>query len=152
MNQTTQLPREFVSSTTPSTFQELNHKIPASAGHCMPTILVHPYQFKSPRTGRRSVAIMSEHREALDSSFKKRMTKARVLLAEEFEEMAGKTLASVRLSKGKTQAGLAASIGTSQPHIAKIEAGKVQLEFATASKIADALSITLDELRLLLPG
>ena len=38
-------------------------------------------------------------------------------------------------------------MGTRQSHIAKIEAGKVQIQFATATQLADVLNITLDSLR-----
>ncbi|MBB2930991.1 helix-turn-helix domain-containing protein [Paraburkholderia silvatlantica] len=57
------------------------------------------------------------------------------------------SIAAARLRAGLSQAKLAEAIGTSQSHIAKIEAGKVQIQFATAAQLADALKITLDSLR-----
>ncbi|CAM2164870.1 hypothetical protein PSAC2689_130054 [Paraburkholderia sacchari] len=57
------------------------------------------------------------------------------------------SIAAARLRMGLSQARLAEAIGTSQPHIAKIEAGKVQIQFATAVQLADALNLTLDSLR-----
>ena len=69
-----------------------------------------------------------------------------VLAAEMFRDVPG-SLAKLRLSRGYSQQQLAKAIGTSQPHIAKIEAGKVELQFGTASRLADALGVKLDELR-----
>lgn len=57
------------------------------------------------------------------------------------------SIAAARLKAGLSQAKLAEAIGTSQSHIAKIEAGKVQIQFSTAMQLADALDMTLDALR-----
>ena len=58
-----------------------------------------------------------------------------------------KSLVALRLKRGMSQSQLAQMIGTSQPHIAKIEAGNLNLYWATAVRIADALAISMDELR-----
>ncbi|WP_162878183.1 helix-turn-helix transcriptional regulator [Trinickia diaoshuihuensis] len=60
------------------------------------------------------------------------------------------SIAAARLRAGLSQAKLGEAIGTSQSHIAKIEAGKVQIQFSTAMQLADALNITLDSLRALI--
>jgi transcriptional regulator with XRE-family HTH domain len=74
------------------------------------------------------------------------LSAARKRLANEFYGTPT-SLSQMRLSKGLSQVALAEKLGTSQPHIAKIEAGKVKIQFATAVQLADALGITLDELR-----
>lgn len=83
----------------------------------------------------------------MDPVRRMRMERARAELAEEIGESSPKTLAQLRLSKGMLQSQLAAAIGTSQPHIAKIEAGRGQVQWATVTRIADALAVSLDELR-----
>lgn len=75
------------------------------------------------------------------------MQRARALLAEEMDAVAPDSLAKLRLKRGMSQTKLAQQIGTSQAHIAKIEAGAVKLYWQTAVKLADALGISLDELR-----
>ncbi|WP_175104891.1 helix-turn-helix domain-containing protein [Pararobbsia alpina] len=62
------------------------------------------------------------------------------------------TLAALRLSRGFSQAALAARLGTSQSHVAKIESGKLKIQFETAAALADALNISLDDLRPMISG
>lgn len=69
------------------------------------------------------------------------------MLGQKIEEVMPTSLATLRLKRGMSQSQLAQVIGTSQPHIAKIEAGNFNVYWATAVRIADALSIALDELR-----
>ena len=57
------------------------------------------------------------------------------------------SIAAARLQAGLSQAKLAKAIGTSQSHIAKIEAGKVRIQLSTATQLGDALNIALDSLR-----
>jgi len=57
------------------------------------------------------------------------------------------SLAKLRLQRGFSQQQLAKNIGTSQSHIAKIEAGTVNIYWDTATRIADALTVSLEELR-----
>ena len=101
----------------------------------------------SRRTGRVSRRAESAAREAADPDYKARMDLARKELAKDFEAIAPLSLSQLRLKKGLTQTELARRIATSQSHVAKIEAGLVELYFKTAIRLADALSITLDELR-----
>ncbi|NNH19152.1 helix-turn-helix transcriptional regulator [Bordetella trematum] len=56
----------------------------------------------------------------------------------------------MRLQKGLSQTQLADLIGTSQSHIAKIEAGQVRIYLDTANRLAVALSVSLDKLNALL--
>lgn len=69
-----------------------------------------------------------------------------MLLGQEFYGESPKTLASVRLSRGFSQQQVASAIGTSQPAIAKIEAGSVNILWATGKRLADALGLNLDQL------
>jgi len=89
----------------------------------------------------------SAAREAADPGYKARMDQARKELAKDFEESVPPSLSQLRLRKGFSQAELAKKIATSQSHIAKIEAGSVDLYLKTAIRLADALSISLDDLR-----
>lgn len=60
------------------------------------------------------------------------------------------SLRALRLERGLSQAQLADLMGTSQPHIARIENGTAQIMFDTAAKLASALGVSLDELSELL--
>lgn len=77
------------------------------------------------------------------------MQEARAALATEILADAPISLAKVRLQRGFSQEQLARAIGTSQPHIARIEAG-ASLLWNTAVRLADALGVSLDDLRPLL--
>lgn len=56
------------------------------------------------------------------------------------------TLAKLRLKQGWSQKQLAAAIGTSQPHIARIENGRDNVLLATANQLAKALNVSLEEI------
>lgn len=56
------------------------------------------------------------------------------------------TLATLRMRRGWSQKQLAEAIGTSQPHIARIENGRDNVLLATANQLAKALGVTLDEI------
>lgn len=75
------------------------------------------------------------------------MEEARVLLGQEMYADMQPSLAALRLSRGYSQQQLANALGTSQSHIAKIEAGLVSIQWETGVRIAGALGITLDELQ-----
>lgn len=74
------------------------------------------------------------------------MQDARVVLGQEFYGNSPKTLASVRLSRGYSQQQVAVAIGSSQPAIAKFEAGSVNILWDTGRRLAQALGLTLQEL------
>jgi DNA-binding XRE family transcriptional regulator len=69
---------------------------------------------------------------------------ARQRLAEKLA--AATTLAQLRLSRGWSQKRLADEIGTSQPHIARIENGRDNVLLATANQLAKALGVSLEEI------
>lgn len=58
----------------------------------------------------------------------------------------GGGLATLRLSKGLSQKQVAEAIGTSQPHIARIENGRDNVLLATANQLARALDVTLNDI------
>jgi ribosome-binding protein aMBF1 (putative translation factor) len=56
------------------------------------------------------------------------------------------TLASLRLARGLSQAELAATIGTMQPNISRMEAGCEDVRLSTMRKLSAALAVDLDRL------
>ena len=68
----------------------------------------------------------------------------KALAACEPERIAG--LAAMRLRKGWSQKRLADEVGTSQPHIARLEIGNDDILMSTARKLASALGVPLEEL------
>jgi DNA-binding XRE family transcriptional regulator len=75
----------------------------------------------------------------LEHNLAPEMTAARQWLADDLPE----SLAQLRLSKGLSQSQLAKKAGLRQPNISEIEAGKRKPEYATASKIASALDVSI---------
>jgi len=59
----------------------------------------------------------------------------------------GERIRSARLSSGLTQQALAQKLGITQQGILRLEKGIRQPSFALACKLADALGISLDQLR-----
>jgi DNA-binding XRE family transcriptional regulator len=90
--------------------------------------------------------VVSATRETGNADVRSRMQEARVVLGREFYGDLPKTLASVRLSRGYSQQQVAAAIGTSQPAIAKLEAGSVNIFWDTGKRLAQALGLSLPEL------
>lgn len=89
--------------------------------------------------------VESHLKEQNDPQYKKRMQEARKWLSEALSEVQPEqTLSKIRLSKGLSQRDLADIIGTSQPHIARIESGN-DVKIETARKIAKVFGISLDE-------
>jgi DNA-binding XRE family transcriptional regulator len=108
---------------------------------------VHPDAKPSRRTGRMPAHVVEHERENASVAYRHKMEFARSTLGQQIEEVMPKSLVALRLKRGMSQSQLAQMIGTSQPHIAKIEAGNLNLYWATAVRIADALAISMDELR-----
>lgn len=73
------------------------------------------------------------------------LASARKRLAPEIDEGAV-TVRSLRLDRGMSQVELARMLGTSQSHVARIEAGTENLALATLRKLADALSVDMNGL------
>lgn len=55
-------------------------------------------------------------------------------------------MAKLRRKQGWSQKKLAAAIGTSQLHIARIENGRDDVLLATANQLAKALNVSLEEI------
>lgn len=55
-------------------------------------------------------------------------------------------IASMRLRKGLSQKQLAEAIGTSQPHIARIENGSANILLTTANELARVLDVPLEQI------
>lgn len=106
----------------------------------------------SPRTHRPSFASEVAAREKVDGKYRGEMSNARQYLAQTFLPGNPASLAKLRLQRGLSQAELARIIQSSQPHIAKIEAGSIKIYWDTAIKLADALNVSLDMLRPLIDG
>lgn len=90
------------------------------------------------------MAALSEQWEA-DPEFAKELSRAREWFATEVKQAdGGITLRSLRLSKGLSQAQLAAVIGMQQPNIARIEKGRDGLALETMRKLCTALSVDMN--------
>lgn len=116
----------------------------------MPTVIsyIEDELVTAPRqTARLPRGVAKRERELRDPIYRARSQEARAELAKEFSAVMPETLATLRLQRGMSQQELAKKIGTSQPHIAKIEAGKVKLFLETAGRLSDALQISVDHLR-----
>ena len=74
------------------------------------------------------------------------MALARGWVADTLHADDGVTLRTLRMKKGMSQQLLAASIGTSQPHIARIEGGADSLNIDTCRRLANALDVDLNTL------
>jgi DNA-binding XRE family transcriptional regulator len=60
-------------------------------------------------------------------------------------------LAAIRLRRGLSQRALAERIGTSQPHIARLENGQDDVLLGTALRLAEALDESLDNIAAAFP-
>lgn len=80
-----------------------------------------------------------------DPSMRPLMEEARKGIAQRFYSDQ-RTLASLRLERGWSQARLASEVQTSQPHIARIESGEADARLATIARIALCLSVSVGEL------
>lgn len=78
-----------------------------------------------------------------DPAFAKSMLKARQKLS---GELRASGLKAIRLNAGLSQAQLAQLIGTSQPHIARLEKSPESMYLDTAVKLSHALHIDLNEI------
>lgn len=86
-------------------------------------------------------------KERVDAQYRSDMQEARVLLGKELYQARSAThLAAIRLSRGFSQQQVADAIGTSQPAIAKIEAGAVNIQRDTMKRLSRVLGITVMEL------
>lgn len=87
---------------------------------------------------------------AADPTRRAALEEARRWLADEFHHDDGVTIRTLRLRKGLSQQQLAGAIGTSQPHVARIESGANSLNIETCRRLAEALEVDLNSLNLAL--
>jgi ribosome-binding protein aMBF1 (putative translation factor) len=146
--------REFSRNTTSSGSLFLTPKqqpIASDGGWpAVVTIDCAPLTVSKEREGRIPRSLAKTMRESKDPAYRERANAARQALSEELTSVMPETLAILRLRLGMSQHDLAKKMRTSQPHIANIEAGKVQLYLETAGRLADSLNISLDRLRQLI--
>ncbi|MEW5891004.1 MAG: helix-turn-helix transcriptional regulator [Pseudomonadota bacterium] len=74
------------------------------------------------------------------------LTQARQWAADTFHGEDGDTVRTLRLRKGWSQVQLAAELGTSQPHVARIERGTENLAIETCRKLCAALNVDMNTL------
>lgn len=82
----------------------------------------------------------------LDQDRRAAMEKARQWVAATFHGNDGDTVRTLRLRKGWSQSQLAAALGTSQPHVARIERGTENLAIETCRKLCSALDVDMNGL------
>ncbi|MGY0561670.1 helix-turn-helix domain-containing protein [Luteimonas sp. A277] len=74
------------------------------------------------------------------------IARARAWVADAFHADEGETLRTLRMKKGFSQQQLAVLVGTSQPHIARIEGGADNLAIDTCRRLSHALGVDLNTL------
>lgn len=74
------------------------------------------------------------------------LEQARQWVADSFHGEDGDTVRTLRLRKGWSQAQLAATLGTSQSHVARIERGTENLAIGTCRRLCVALGISMNTL------
>lgn len=150
MSEITLLAPESSTSTSTDNFLRLpgteTMAISGSSGWLtLPTLV--PGSRRSPRTGRLPLNASIAQREAADDQFRERMARARARLATEMADDQQNCVARMRLARGLSQHRLAEMSGLTQPHLAKIESGRLSIQFVTAVRLAEALGISVDDLR-----
>lgn len=83
---------------------------------------------------------------SVDEAFHSKLEASRAWIADEFYDKDGDTVRTMRLRNGWSQAQLAERLGTSQPHIARIERGKENLQMSTCRKLCSVFSIDMNTL------
>ena len=80
-----------------------------------------------------------------DDAGKAAMAEARRYVGEVFYRQQKPSLATYRLARGWSQKRLAQELGTSQPHVARLEAGRSDPQISTVRRLSAVLGISLDE-------
>jgi DNA-binding XRE family transcriptional regulator len=87
---------------------------------------------------------IDDYIEAQDAGTRAAIADAAVWVADEFYANK-RTLSVLRLRAKMTQRQLADKCGVEQPHISRYESGRVEPKITHASKMAEALGVTLDD-------
>ena len=82
----------------------------------------------------------------VDDKGKQALEAGRAWVADAFYKEDGVTVRSMRLRKGWSQAKLAASLGTSQSHVARIERGSENLTIETCRRLCASLGVDMNTL------
>lgn len=83
---------------------------------------------------------------SVDEAFHSKLEVSRAWIADEFYGKDGDTVRTMRLRNGWSQAQLAKRLETSQPHVARIERGKENLQMSTCRKLCLVFSIDMNTL------
>lgn len=102
---------------------------------------------RSPLTKRLPRNVYNAQREMADKKYSEAMQVTRRELADEMFADGQNCVARLRLAAGFSQHQLARAAGISQPHLAKIESGRLSVQLRTAVLLSNALDVSLDELR-----
>ncbi|MHB1587725.1 MAG: helix-turn-helix transcriptional regulator [Acidiferrobacteraceae bacterium] len=82
-----------------------------------------------------------------DDTKRRALQEARAWLAAKINGQSGnKSIAQMRLDKGWSQRRLAEALGTSQPHVARIESGREDVRLSTMERLATALDVTVEDI------
>ncbi|AZW31491.1 helix-turn-helix domain-containing protein [Bordetella bronchiseptica] len=141
----------FVTSTIVSEYPDSQ----ADAKTISSTPAVQSFNAESkPRRSKRSDRLprrAERHiREESDAQLQADLSTARKMWATEAYAGTPDSMAGMRLAAGLSQTQLAKLVGTSQSHIAKIEAGHVRVYLDTANRLAAALEVDLERLNAIL--
>lgn len=128
----------FPRAELPETSTQPDRSVVVSIDRNRPKVLVAP-------TGFVSIEELNIKSSRIDSR-KAALEDARRRLAAELSGGSTETVKTFRLKKGWSQTQLADAIGTSQPHIARIERGTENVTIDTCRRLAKALDLDLNTL------
>jgi len=89
-------------------------------------------------------SIVARHEQ--DERRRKAIEEARRWVADTYYTEQPQSIRNLRLKKGWSQSRLAAEVGTSQPHIARIERGTEDVRISTIERLAAALGVKNSDL------
>ena len=123
---------------------------PKSAGMKTVVIALRPTQDSNPEMTQGSVnRLLSKLSEK--PGFDTELRKARGEVADWLYGSNDRSLKSLRLRAGLSQVELSNMIQTTQPHYAKIEAGKTQPTIAMLRRLSDALNVDMNTMNEAIP-
>jgi DNA-binding XRE family transcriptional regulator len=116
----------------------------SAQGHCHVPVGRHAIKLgwrRKGATGAADIGVLFAEFEAMAGG-QAALTAGRQWLAEAFYGGRPVSLAQLRLRRGWSQAELARRVETSQPYIARLEAGRVDPQLSTVRRIASALEVS----------
>ncbi|WP_165493852.1 helix-turn-helix transcriptional regulator [Azotobacter chroococcum] len=125
----------------------IEEKPPTPAGSNSPRIATFEISISSSSLSKKHTAFDALMMELeTDPANAKELAEAGAWVADNFYKDDGETLKTARLRKGLSQKQLAALIGTSQPHIANLESGRVEPNISTAQKLCKVLNLRFGDI------